>query len=247
MSDHEQKVDRLTPCLRPQESLIGYQSWQDLLFIHWRVDPSQLIEKLPHHLSLDLYQGEALVGVVPFYMKDVRPRWAPRWSAFNFFELNVRTYVLCDGEPGVYFFSLDAASWIAVCAARLGWSLPYYPARFTQTIQDHQVHYQARRIFPRSAYLDVEYQVGDLLGASPPQTLEHFLLERYLLFTERRGIIYRGQVHHTPYPAQAAQLLKCETNLIDCLGLSPLESTPKYVHYASGVDVEIFPLKPLSN
>ena len=246
MSKEDLEIDRITPCIRPQETLTGYQSWEDLLFIHWSVDPSDLIEKLPQQLTLDLYQGQALIGVVPFYMNNVRPKWAPRWSAFNFYELNVRTYVICDGEPGVYFFSLDAASLIAVCAARLGWSLPYFPARFTQTYQNHRVHYQARRIYPRGAYLEIEYQVGDHLGPSPPQTLEHFLLERYLLFTEKRGVIYRGQVHHTPYPAQAAKLIKCNTNLIECHGLSPLESIPKYVHYASRVDVEIFPLKPLS-
>jgi len=214
--------------------------------VHWRVDPHQLAKLLPQHLNLDLYRGEALIGVVPFYMKGVRPKWAPRWSAFNFFELNVRTYVICDGEPGVYFFSLDAASWIAVCAARLGWSRPYYPARFNQTVRDHKIQYQAQRIFPRGAYLDVDYQLGEELGASPPHTLEHFLLERYLLFTERRGLIYRGQVHHSPYPTQSVELMSCETNLIECIGLTPLEQTPKYVHYARGVEVEIFPLKPIT-
>lgn len=240
------EVDRLTPCERPHEAHIGYQTWRDLLFAHWAVDPDQLTALLPKGLELDLWRGEALVGVVPFYMEGVRPKWAPRWSAFNFYELNVRTYVLHRGEPGVYFFSLDAASWIAVCAARVGWSLPYYPARFHQSRLESRITYRAHRILPRGAYLDVEYELGEVLGASKPETLEHFLLERYLLFTERRGVIYRGQVHHTPYPAQRAHLMRCESNLIETLGIYPLEREPRYVHYASGVEVDIFPLRPVT-
>lgn len=236
-------IDRLTPCLRPSEPHIGYQTWRELLFIHWAVNADLLAASLPRGLELDLWNGEALVGVVPFLMEGVRPKWAPRWSAFNFSELNVRAYVVHQGEPGVYFFSLDAASWIAVCVARLGWSLPYYPARFRQTYTEGRTRYQARRLIPSSGYLDVEYELGAELGPSPPETLEHFLLERYLLFTEHRGALYRGQVYHTPYPAQEARLLRCETDLVESAGQQLLERAPRYVHYARRVDVDIFPLR----
>jgi len=238
-------IDRLSPCERPHTPLIGYQKWQKLLFVHWEVEISTLRELVPAYLELDLYEGRALVGVVPFYMEGVRPSWAPSWSAFNFHELNLRTYVIHNGEPGVYFFSLDAASWIAVCAARLGWSLPYFPARFQVEHSEDRVSYHTHRILPKSAYFEVEYQIGDWLGASSADTIEHFLLERYLLFTVRRGHLYRGQVHHTPYPAQEASMISCRSNLLEMAGLTPTQETPAYVHYAKGVDVEIFAMKPI--
>lgn len=236
-------IDRLTPCERPDIPLIGYQNWRDLLFLHWEVDISFVRDLVPGHLELDLWSEQALVGIVPFSMENVRPKWAPSWSAFNFYELNLRTYVTYQGEPGVYFFSLDAASWIAVCTARLGWSLPYYPASFKVDQSSTHVHYHMKRRLPATSHFEVHYQLGRDLGASAPGGIEHFLLERYLLFTLHRGAVYRGQVYHTPYPAQEAEITHYCSNLLEQTGLPPLLDHPTYIHYARGVDVEIFPLK----
>ena len=236
-------IDRLSPCKRPNIPLVGYQKWRDLLFIHWQIDISLLRDLVPNQLELDLWSGQALVGVVPFHMEEVRPKWAPTWTAFNFYELNLRTYVTYQGEPGVYFFSLDAASWIAVCAARLGWSLPYYPARFEVGHSVDRCVYKMKRTIPHPVYCEIEYQLGNKLGPSLPDSIEHFLLERYLLFTMHKGLVYRGQVHHTPYPAQEATIIHYHSNLLEQANLSPLQDSPLYVHYAKGVDVDIFPLQ----
>src|SRR5262245_15329271 len=122
-------IDRVSPSLRPDGRPVGYQKWRHLLFLHWEADPEGLAGHLPSGLEVDTHEGKAYVGVVPFTMRDVVPRWAPPVPGVSHFhELNVRTYVLHDGVPGVIFFSLDAASTVAVAAARSVWRLPYHRA-----------------------------------------------------------------------------------------------------------------------
>ena len=196
---------------------------------------------VPQELELDLFEGKAWVGLVPFRMQGIRPRWLPQAFAFNFLECNVRTYVLHKGEPGVYFFSLDASSFLAVWAARLGWSLPYYDARIEETMPESHIRYQVDR--GRKATLDVRYRVGEALGTSLPGTMEHFFLERYLLFTQRRNRILRGQVYHSAYPAYTAEVLDLSESLLLASGLAVHGAPPALVHWSPGVDVEVFSLR----
>jgi len=121
-------IDRLAPARRPQRPVWGWQSWRQLLFMHWPVELQALRDAVPSSFELDLHEGVAYVGVVPFAMQGVRPRFVPQAAALDFLETNVRTYVLRDGEPGVYFFSLEAASRLAVGAARAAFALPYHHA-----------------------------------------------------------------------------------------------------------------------
>ena len=118
-------IVRITPTKPPSLSLAGNQRWRDLLFIHWPIDKDLIQKQLPEGLEVDSYDNQAYIGIVPFMMFDVRPWWLSKFMTFDFLETNVRTYVHYKGMPGVYFFSLDAASWLAVQAARIGWSLPY--------------------------------------------------------------------------------------------------------------------------
>ena len=103
--------------------------WHDLLFLHWPVRPELIRPLIPHGLELDTFDGSAWLGVVPFRMTAVRPRYFPAFAGFAFPELNVRTYVWTPGRSGVWFFSLDATNWLAVRAARAWYGLPYYDAR----------------------------------------------------------------------------------------------------------------------
>ncbi|MFN3166518.1 MAG: YqjF family protein [Phycisphaeraceae bacterium] len=133
--------------------------WVDLLFMHWPVEPTLLREAVPGDFDLDLYDGAAWVGVVPFRMEATRPRFLPAIpgrlmpvSPSSFPELNVRTYVTVptkDGPlPGVLFFSLDAASKVAVRMARLGFNLPYFDAQMRVEREpggSGWVHYQSVR------------------------------------------------------------------------------------------------------
>lgn len=237
-------IDRIAPTRRPSGRPVGYQRWRSLLFMHWPVAVEALRPLLPRRLSIDLYDGVAYVGLVPFAMIGVRPPWAPKRLAFRFLETNVRTYVHVDGrEPGVYFFSLDAQSRIAVEIARRRWGLPYHHAAMRLARRGATIEYSSRRRDRSGAGLTVRYEVGEPLGPSLPGTLEHFLLERYLLLVEGRGQLLLGQVHHAPYPVQRARVLDVHDELIGAARLPQPTGPPPLVHYAAGLDVEIFPLR----
>jgi len=237
-------IDRTGPTRRPDQRVAGYQKWRHLLFLHWQIPVDILRPMVPEELTLDVHEGIAYIGVVPFVMQDVRPwRWWPTATAFHFLETNVRTYVHCQGRPGVYFFSLDAGSRLAVSAARHGWGLPYHFAQMKIQQHGEQIHYETiRNTGPRHT---VNYRIGPALESSQPDSLEFFLLERYLLFVQRNQRVFVGQVHHRPYPARQATLLNVHDELIAASGLPQPEGDPCCVHYAEGVDVDIFNLKPL--
>ena len=240
-------IDRVAPTVRPDRRVVMFQKWRSLLFLHWAVPPDEVRKLLPTGLELDLHEGTAYVGLVPFTMRGIRPVGLPavRWLS-DFHETNVRTYVHIHGrDPGVWFFSLDAANPVAVAIARALFHLPYYHARMSLT------HHPGGAITYRSTRLKAGaspaacHISGRPVGAVSPAevgTLEHFLLERYYLYSTRRGRLYRGQVHHSPYPAQAAETLDIEETLLDAAGLVRLPDRP-LVHFAKGVDVEIFGLQ----
>ena len=224
-------IDRLAPTRRPEGKAAGFQKWRNLLFVHYALDAEIVRALVPPSLELDLWEGQAHVGLVPFEMKDIRSSWMPRPSALNFLETNVRTYVHKNGEPGVFFFSLEASSWLAVQVARTGWGLPYFHATMST---DGQGTYRSTRK-SGGAMIDAKWTLGELLGPSTPGTYEHFVLERYLLFSTRGEKLYKGQVHHVPYPAQRVTLERFEQSLFP-----KATGRPFAAHFSSGVDVEVF-------
>lgn len=233
-------MDRIAPTQRPEGKNAGTQRWRELLFLHWPVPVEALRPLIPARLSLDLWEGEAFVGVVPFLMREIAPSWWPKALGFDFLECNLRTYVHLEGEgPGVYFFSLEASSWLAVQAARVGWGLPYHHARMTSASADGVTEYRTVRRSDGARHA-VRYEVGEALGPSAPGSLEHFFLERYLLYSEKGEELVLGQVHHPPYPAQRATVHEVEDSLVAAAGLPPVSGPPALVHYAAGVDVEVF-------
>jgi uncharacterized protein YqjF (DUF2071 family) len=212
------------------------------LFMHWPVPVDTMRAVVPRSFDLDLHDGTAYVGVVPFAMEGVRPRISPEFAALDFLETNVRTYVVRNGEPGVYFLSLEAGSRLAVATARAAFALPYHHARMKLRVTADVISYATARS-KGGARHDVRYRIGEFLGASRPGTLEHFLLERYLLFTERNAVPMKGQVHHTPYPAYRAEVIDVNDQLVLAAGLPAVSGRPTHVHYAPGVDVEVFALE----
>ncbi|MGE3911501.1 MAG: YqjF family protein, partial [Chloroflexota bacterium] len=182
------EIDRITPTFRPSGLVVGRQRWRDLLFLHWPVPVEALRPLIPRELEIDTYEGAAYIGLVPFWMTGVRPGWAPERSAFRFLETNVRTYVHRDGrDPGVYFFSLEAGSAIAVAVARLQFGLPYYWAKMQLRRDGQQLTYRTRRLIGGTARSFARFEPGEYLGPSRPGTLEHFLIERYYLHVQRNG------------------------------------------------------------
>ncbi|MDX2091302.1 MAG: DUF2071 domain-containing protein [Kofleriaceae bacterium] len=235
------ELDRLAPCTRPDARVAGTQKWRELLFLHWTCPVDVMRPLVPAELELDTWDGRAWIGLVPFIMRDIRSAWMPRRLGLDFLETNVRTYVHHRGVPGIYFFSLEASSWLAVQVARRAWSLPYFHASMHTARTADEIVYRCTRKQGDRPYVEAQWQLGELLGPSAPGTLEHFLLERYILFSERRGRLLKGQVHHAPYPAQRATVANVKQTLISAAGM-PLDprAIPETVHYAEGVDVEVF-------
>jgi uncharacterized protein YqjF (DUF2071 family) len=240
-------IDRIGPTRRPAGRVVQRPGWHELTFLHWRVPVATLRPLVPPALEIDTFEGDAFVGLVPFTMTGVRPWWAPPLPGIDdFHETNVRTYVHHQGaSPGVWFFSLDAASLLAVTAARVIWRLPYHHARMTLERSEAGVRYASarKRPGPLPGTCRVSCRPLGEPAAARPGTLEHFLAERYLLYTAaRRGGLLRGAVHHAPYPLQRAGIAECDETLLEAAGIARPAVAP-LAHYASEVAVEIFALE----
>jgi hypothetical protein len=193
----------------PPGSWIVKQEWHDLLFAHWAVPVEVLRPMIPHALEIDTFGGQAWLGVVPFRMAGVRMRGTPAIPGFSRFpELNVRTYVVRDEKPGVWFFSLDARNVIAVWGARTFFHLPYFLAAMSCAEDAGWILYESHRRYRRSsrAALRARYRaIGEVFHAQRG-SIEHFLAERYCLYTaDEKGRIIRCEIHHPPWPLQLAE------------------------------------------
>jgi uncharacterized protein len=232
----------------------GFQRWRSLLFVHWEVPVATLQPRLPAPLQVDTYGGKAYVGLVPFDIPEARPLriLPPVPTAGRFLETNLRTYVLLDGQPGVWFFSLDAGSTLAVLGARALFGLPYFRARMsmmsTAAARGTETHYTSERSWTpplagpaRAASLNLTYQVGEAIGPAAPGTLEHFLVERYTLYARHPLLgLVRGRVRHQPYPLQRATVSHLEQSLTAAAGIEGLGLQLPHL-YSDGVDVDISP------
>ncbi len=199
-------IDRFAPSQRPAGRVVMRPNWHDLLFLHWPVEAPEIQKLLPDGLEIDTFDGQAWIGLVPFAMSNVRPNFVPKIGALGRFyeafpELNVRTYVVRDGVPGVWFFSLDAGSALAVLAARLWFGLPYFKARMRLgQRRDGHFAYFSRRLWPAPlpASCRLRYSISGPAAPAAVGSLEHFLVERYVLYSAKNGRLSRGRVHHAP-------------------------------------------------
>ncbi|MBI1282462.1 MAG: DUF2071 domain-containing protein [Anaerolineaceae bacterium] len=226
------------------------QTWSKLLFAHWPVKPEALRPLIPPALAIDTFDGMAWVGVVPFYMSGVRFRSAPPIpTTTEFCELNVRTYVMPKGgKPGVWFFSLDASSVLAVAGARMVFHLPYYKASMRLTTTNHEVYYFSHRNHLNAPIGEFEghYQpVGDVFH-SQSGTLEYWLTERYCLYAaDRRQTIYQGDIVHAPWPLQPAEA-DIGVNTMAQASTISLPDTAPLLHYAEHLDVQAWFLRRIA-
>ena len=237
-----QIVDHRPWPLRTDPWVMG-QTWEDLLFAHWRAPAAALRSRLPSTLELDLFDGEAWIGVTPFRVSALRARGLPPLPFVSWFlEVNVRTYVTAGGKPGIWFFSLDASRELAVEAARRGYQLPYFRAEMRAEWRGGRVAYESRRRDPRGepAALRVAYgPAGDVLDPDP-RSLAHFLTERYCLYAEDGGRLKRAEIHHAPWPLQPAEA-EIEENTMPPEGIELLDDDP-LLHFSARQDVVIWPL-----
>jgi len=224
----------------PSRPWVLAQSWRDVLFAHWSFAPARVRPLLPSGIVLDTHHDRAWIGVVPFRMAGVRPRWLPPVPGASAFpEINVRTYVVVGETRGVLFFSLDAASRLAVATARRWFVLPYYRARMRIEREGEIVRYRSTRDDPRgtpAAFAGSYAPLGEAFDATRG-TLEHWLTERYCLFTATPdGRVLRGDVHHRQWPLQRARARIGTCSMLEPLGLT-VPGEPESLLYARRVDV----------
>jgi uncharacterized protein YqjF (DUF2071 family) len=226
------------------------QRWNDLLFAHWPIPSDAMARLIPPSLEVDTFDGFAWAGVVPFWMDRVRSRAVGAAAltvpgTASFAELNLRTYVRSriTGQQGVYFFSLDAASLLAVIGARTLFHLPYYWAKMQrETRADGSIAYESTRLLSRqSVRFSADYKGLGTITPSLPGTLEHFLTERYCLFTAHGNRLSVGHIHHLPWPLEAAEAEIRRNELPAAHGVI-LPDRPPVLHFARELEVYIWSL-----
>jgi uncharacterized protein len=224
----------------PRQPWVLAMRWHDLLFMHWPVKSAALRQYIPAELTIEAFDGTAWIGVVPFRMSGVRPRMVPPLRGLSAFpELNVRTYVVAEGKPGVWFFSLDAANSIAVEVARDVVHLPYYNARMSCEPAGECVCYSSVRTHRNAAAAAFQGQYRPTGPAyhSTPGTLEHFLTARYCLYAaDRKGQIWRCDIHHARWPLQPAEAEIERNTMTGQIGLE-LPDTRPLLHFARYLEV----------
>lgn len=238
--DSNEKVDRLSIRERPKGFPIMHQNWGKLLFMHWRIDEDSLRPLIPERLKIDTYDGSPWIGVIPFTMWNVRASFTPPvpWLS-EFHELNVRTYVHYDGVPGVWFFSLDANSSVAVLGARTVFNLPYFKARITLEEEGDKIIYSSKRRDDPTAEFDATWTIGEKLSQSDPDSLDFFLTERYCLYSAVGERLHRLRIHHRPWPLQTATIQSYSSTMIESHGLNAPEGEP-VLHYAEELEVDFW-------
>lgn len=223
----------------PSGPWLLYMEWHNLLFLHYPIDPEVLAPHIPEGLTLETHHGFAWLSVVPFQMKKTRPKGVfsvP--SVSDFLELNLRTYVSAEGKPGVFFFSLDAQSPLAVRGARMGFHLPYFDARMRWEIQNGRTRYLSTRTHTGATAGDFEafYKPLSPLPRAAKGSLDHWLTERYCLYSaDKKGQIYRCDIHHEPWPLQAVQVQEKHNTLGNLLGMQLMKA--ELAHYAACLPV----------
>ena len=242
------------------------QTWESLVFVHWRVAADELRPYIPAGLEIEEFDGSAWLGIVPFRITGLRARGMvplPGLSAFN--ELNVRTYVrAADGKPGVWFFSLEATSRLAVRAARRQYRLPYFDARIALDVAGSaggratgarpvdraarggawdggRIEVECSRLGEAGKVFSGVFRATGEPTVSPVDSLESFLVERYCLYAEGGGALWRAEIHHAPWVVGAGEA-EIDLNSIAPL---PLSGAP-LCHVAGRQDVVIWPLRSLS-
>lgn len=236
-----------TPSRQPTNGpWVLFQSWRKLLFAHWPVPVERLRGLVPEPLVLEEFDGRAWIGLTPFLLTGMRARFMPAVPGISEFpEMNLRTYVRFGGRAGIYFFSLDAGSRLAVAGARLGYGLPYFAADMDlRQDADGWTRYLSRRRDGDAVFAGRYRPAGPVFRAERG-TLDHFLTERYSLFTVRGGKVVRGDIQHAPWPLQPAEA-EIERNTVAAEHGIALPERPPLLHYSERQDTRIWPPRVVS-
>ena len=237
------RQDGHLPFPMPNRPFAISQECRELTFMHWKVDPERLKPHLPDGLEIDLFNGEAYVGVIPFVMKNVRPRGLPSVPGISTFaEFNVRTYVIKDGQAGVFFLTLDAKSLVTCFYAPRAYGLPYRYAKASVKYEGESLQWRSRRSSDGAELIGSTSNKGPL-QSSDSNTLEHYFFERYCLYTEHQGCIRRAYVYHQPWSFTEAEVNLESNSLLESYNMGLDALSPDLIHYSQGLLVKTWPIE----
>jgi uncharacterized protein YqjF (DUF2071 family) len=215
------------------------QGWYELASIHWRYDAADVARLLPAGLDVDTFDGSAWVGLIPFAMRGIGLPHGPAVPYLgSFTEVNVRTYVVKNGVPAVWFMSLDIDRLIPTLVARATYRLPYCWGSALHHRDGDRLSVEVRRRWPsRGPATHIEVDIGDTIAE--PSTLDVFLSARWGLYSHggRSGVRY-APVDHAPWPLRSATLRSLDDSLVTAAGLDAPASDP-HVLFSEGVQVRI--------
>jgi uncharacterized protein YqjF (DUF2071 family) len=235
----------LASCPTPVDRAVMVQWWDELTFLHWRY-PADVVQRLlPDSLEVEIADGSAWVGLVPFSLGVALPVAGLRrplpWAS-RFAETNVRTYVRsrANGERGIWFFSLDAARLGAVVVARATYRLPYFWSRMRLEVDGDRRRYSCRRRWPgpRGAASEVQIDIGDPFAPSELSALDHFLTARWALFSAPIAGLRWARAWHEPWPLHRVAVASVHDDLVAAAGL-PAPARPPLAHFSPSVEVRI--------
>lgn len=227
----------------PDGPWIMGQTWERLLFAHWRIDVARLRRFVPPQIPIDTFDGSAWIAVTPFVVGGLRLRFLPPLpGTARFPEINVRTYATIEDRPGIYFFSLDVPNVLAIAAARRAYRLPYFRSQIDVGHADAWVRYRSRRVDPAGTPVQcaMEYQATGPSRAALAGSFEYWAAERYCLYTlDSRMRVLRGEIHHPPWNLQPAQATISSNSMGRQIG-SDLHEQP-ILHFARRQHVVFWP------
>ena len=219
------------------------QEWKNLTFMHWEVQPEKVESDIPEGLELDLFEGKAYVGVIPFQMKNVRPRLLPAVPGISTFpEFNIRTYVKKNGKAGVLFLTLEAQSRITCWHAPRAYGLPYRYAKCQLRVSNEKFVWKSKNVGDGSS-LEGECKLTGKQRKAEKDTLEYFLFERYSLYTEHNEKLHMAYTLHEPWIFQDGEATISDNSLTQSYELGIDVMNPQHVHASSGVYVLTWPIQ----
>jgi uncharacterized protein len=234
-------IDRLAMRARPDGTPIMHQNWENLLFLHWPMDPVLIRPLIPAHLEIDTFEGQAWISITPFNLTGLRLVSAPPILGLNSFdELNVRTYVHLNGTPGIWFFSLDASKLIPAMVARIFFMLPYFKADIDSGEKEGEFRFSSKRLLQSAAQFHATWRSGVRLRDPDIDSLAFFLVERYGYFAVKDdGSVWLTRIYHHPWILEEATVGLCESTMISALGI-PQPEGPPLAHFSRFLNVQIW-------
>ena len=221
------------PWTLPNGKWSYYQEWNDALFLHWKVEESELQKLTPKNILIDKFEGETWVSLVAFTMEKIRPRNLPSISFLsNFGQINVRTYLTQDNKQGVFFLNIEAQKEISTYIAKHLSGLPYEKSEIERAEKENVKYFTSnnkKKNFKLEAKFEVQQELTNI------STLDKWLIERYCLYLQSNNETYRYEIQHKSWKIFQVEILELTTDYK--FGNIKLNRKPDLIHYSNGVKV----------